>query len=179
MLLAMNLLGKRSIAMNKEAVMAYDYHVRMQDWDGIIVLAGKNLPDTPMAVSYLNLALGMKGQLADRMFHYRQRGKEGLFMSFVNDFTIPLVAAETYYYLGMVNTAQQLVFEAMEAIPDYQKSVRCFKRLAETNLINGRYEVAGKYLRILQHTLFIKTGPRRCWLVWTMRRGSMHISTDA
>lgn len=156
MLLAMNLLGKRSIAMNKEAIMAYDYHVRMQDWDGIIALAGKKLPDTPMAVSCLNLALGMKGQLADRMFHYRQRGKEGLFMSFVNDFTIPLVAAEPYYYLGMVNTAQQLVFEAMEAIPDYQKSVRCFKRLAETNLINGRYEVAGKYLRILQHTLFYK-----------------------
>ncbi|KAA6305365.1 hypothetical protein EZS27_042983, partial [termite gut metagenome] len=42
----------------------------------------------------------------------------------------------------MINTAQSFAFEAMEVIPDYQKSVRCIKRLAETNLINSQYEVA-------------------------------------
>ncbi|WP_372652438.1 DUF6057 family protein, partial [Draconibacterium sp.] len=46
--------------------------------------------------------------------------------------------------------------EAMEALPDYQKSVRSIKRLAETNIINGDYEVAKKYLHILQKTLYYK-----------------------
>ena len=56
----------------------------------------------------------------------------------------------------MSNTAQRFTFEAMEAIPDYRKSSRAFRRLAETNLINGQYKVAEKYLRALQHTLFHK-----------------------
>ena len=56
----------------------------------------------------------------------------------------------------MVNTAQRFTFEAMEAIPNFRKSARCFKRLAETNLINGQYEVAAKYLRALRKTLFYK-----------------------
>ena len=56
----------------------------------------------------------------------------------------------------MINTAQRFTFEAMESIPNFNKSSRCFKRLAETNLINGQYEVAAKYLRALRKTLFYK-----------------------
>ena len=56
----------------------------------------------------------------------------------------------------MINDAQRFAFEAMEAIPNFRKSGRCLKRLAETNLINGQYEVAAKYLRILSKTLFYK-----------------------
>lgn len=85
-------------------------------------------------------------------------------MSFVNDFTIPLVAGEPYYYLGLVNVAQQFVFEAMEAVPDYRKSVRCFKRLAETNLINGRYEVARNICVSCSIPSFIKIGLLKLWL---------------
>ena len=47
------------------------------------------------------------------------------------------------------------MFEAMEAIPDYKKSGRAYMRLAETNLINGQYAVAAKYLRALQHYLVL------------------------
>ncbi|MDE6003389.1 MAG: hypothetical protein K2G76_07880, partial [Prevotella sp.] len=55
-----------------------------------------------------------------------------------------------------INIAQRLVFEAQEAILDFQKSARCYKRLAQTNLINGNYEVARKYLTALQKTLFYR-----------------------
>ena len=56
----------------------------------------------------------------------------------------------------MINVAQRTVFEAQEAILDFQKSGRCYKRLAQTNLINGSYEVARKYLMALQKTLFYR-----------------------
>ena len=58
--------------------------------------------------------------------------------------------------LGMTAVAQRTVFEAQEAILDFQKSGRCYKRLAETNLILGSYEVARKYLLALQKTLFYR-----------------------
>jgi len=61
----------------------------------------------------------------------------------------------------MVNTAQRLAFEAMEAIPNYNKSARVMKRLAETNLINGQYQVARKYLLMLEKTIFYRPWAQR------------------
>lgn len=141
----------------KEELMAYDRYVRMEQWDKVIALADKKTPTAPMSVASLNLALAKTGMLPDRMFAYYQNGVRGLIPPFEADFTTPLPTGEIYYQLGMINTAQRFAFEAMESIPDYQKSGRCFKRLAETNLINGQYEVAAKYLRVLQQTLLYRS----------------------
>jgi hypothetical protein len=56
----------------------------------------------------------------------------------------------------MVNTAQRFTFEAQEAIPDFQKSARCYKRLAQTNIVNGDWDVARKYLKALHNALFYR-----------------------
>ena len=82
--------------------------------------------------------------------------KQGLLPSFERNFSTIQLTGEVYFYLGLVNTAQRLAFEAMEAIPDYSKSGRMMKRLAETNLINGEYEVARKYLQMLDKTIFYR-----------------------
>ena len=55
---------------------------------------------------------------------------------------------------GMVNVAQRAAFEAMEAIPNYNKSSRALCRLVETNMITGQTEVAHKYIAILEQTTF-------------------------
>lgn len=138
---------------NKEELMGYDFMVRTRQWNRIILTANKKAPSAPLSVSALNLALAQKGFLADHMFDYYQNGGQGMFPNFVRDFWLPLTPGEAFYYLGMTYVAQQYTYEAMEAIPDFQKSVRCYKRLAETNLINGDYKVARKYLNQLQHTL--------------------------
>lgn len=142
--------------MDKEEAMDYDRLVRNKQWQEIIKRAEKKSPSSPFDVTCLNLALGKTGQLGDRMFEFYQNGTEGLLPEFHRDFTSPLPTSEAFYHLGMVNTAQRFTFEAMESIPNYRKSGRCFKRLAETNLINGQYEVAAKYLRALQKTIFYK-----------------------
>lgn len=138
---------------NKEELMGYDFMARTRQWNRIILTANKKAPSAPLSVSALNLALAQKGFLADHMFDYYQNGGQGMFPNFVRDFWLPLTPGEAFYYLGMTYVAQQYTYEAMEAIPDFQKSVRCYKRLAETNLINGDYKVARKYLNQLQHTL--------------------------
>lgn len=147
--------------MTKEEVMAYDFNVRMRKWDKVIALADKKSPSSPLSVTCLNLALAKQNLLGERMFHYYQNGIQGLLPDFKRDFTIPMIAGEVYYHLGFVNTAQRYAFEAMEALPDYQKSARAVKRLAETNLINGEYKVAEKYLRLLQKTFYYRTWANR------------------
>jgi len=146
----------QSADMAKEEVMAYDFNVRMRKWDRVIAMADKKAPSSPLSVTCLNLALAKEGLLADRMFSYYQNGVQGLLPDFTRDFTIPEIAGEVYYQLGFINTAQRYAFEAMEALPDYQKSVRSVMRLAETNLINGNYAVAGKYLYLLQQTFYYR-----------------------
>lgn len=58
--------------------------------------------------------------------------------------------------IGMVNMSQRSAFEAMEAIPNFNKSARALHRLVETNIITGQYEVARKYIAILEETTFYR-----------------------
>lgn len=139
-----------------ENVMAYDFMARFQQWNRIIDASKKKAPRNSISCTALNLALGMKGQLANHLLDYPQNGLMGLLPEFSRDPISPLTTGEAYYQLGLVNTAQQFVFEAQESIQDCQKSSRCYMRLAETNLIMGSYEVSRKYLLALQKTMFYK-----------------------
>ena len=134
----------------------YDYLVRTGQWEILINKAEKRQASTPMGVACVNLALVKTNQLGDRIFEFYQNGADGLIPPFQRDMFTPVSTGEIFYNLGMVNDAQRYFFEAQEAIPDYQKSGRLTKRLAETNLINGDYKVAAKYLRTLEKTLFYK-----------------------
>ena len=145
----------------KYELIEYDHLVRIQDWKSIIQKAEKQMPDLPMSVSATNLALGMTNQLGDRAFDFYQRGSEGLLPKFERNFATSQLTGEIYFHLGLVNTAQRFAFEAMEAIPKYNKSARVIKRLAETNLINGQYKVAEKYLRMLEKTIFYRPWAQR------------------
>ena len=139
-----------------EKVMQYDFMARHQQWNRILETINAEKPNNQIGVTVQNLAMAMHGMLLDHMFEYNQNGIAGLLPDVKTDATSPLPTAEAFYQLGMINVAQRTVFEAQEAILDFQKSGRCYKRLAETNLINGQYEVARKYLEALQKTLFYR-----------------------
>ena len=151
----------RNFEVRKYELIEYDYLVRIKDWNGIIAKADKHTPDLPMSVSATNLALAMTNQLGERAFDFYQRGSEGLLPKFERNFATSQLTGEIYFHLGLVNTAQRFAFESMEAIPNYNKSARVLKRLAETNLINGQYKVAEKYLRMLEKTIFYRPWARR------------------
>lgn len=139
----------------------YDLLVRGNRWEQIIRKAQKQQPDLPQSVCATNLALGMTNQMGNRASEFFQNGPEGLFPPFSKDYFSTLTTAEVYFQLGLINTAQRYYFESMEAAPNYKKSCRCIRRLAETNLINGQYDVARKYLHILEKTIFYKKWAQR------------------
>ena len=139
-----------------EKVMQYDFMASHQQWNRILQAVSAEKPNNQIGVTVQNLALAMHGMLADHLFDYNQNGLAGLLPDVKEDATSPMPTAEAFYQLGMIYVAQRTVFEAQEAILDFQKSGRCYKRLAQTNLINGSYEVARKYLTALQKTLFYR-----------------------
>ncbi len=146
----------RNANFKAEKVMQYDFMARFQQWNRIIETVNAEKPNNQIGVTVQNLALAMRGMLADRLFEYNQNGILGLLPDVERDATSPLPTAEAFYQLGMIYVAQRTVFEAQEAILDFQKSARCYKRLAQTNLIIGSYEVSRKYLTALQKTLFYR-----------------------
>ena len=139
-----------------EKVMQYDFMARHQQWNRILETINTEKPNNQIGVTVQNLALAMHGQLINHLLDYNQNGIAGLLPDVQSDATSPLPTAEVHYQLGMISVAQRTVFEAQEAILDFQKSGRCYKRLAQTNLILGNYEVARKYLMALQKTLFYR-----------------------
>lgn len=132
----------------------YDFWIRTEQWNKIIEHAEKKPATSPLGVSSVNLALSQTGQLPDRLFEFYQNGAEGLFPAFSRDMTSPVSTSEVFYRLGMVNDAERYMFEAQEAIPNFRKSARLTRRIAECEIINGNYEVAAKLLRRLQKTIF-------------------------
>lgn len=147
----------KSSNLKAEKVMQYDFMATHQQWNRILETANAEKPNNQIGVTVQNLALAMRGMLLDHMFEYNQNGIAGLLPDVQTDATSPMPTAEAFYQLGMINVAQRTVFEAQESILDFQKSGRCYKRLAQTNLINGNYKVARKYLMALQKTLFYRT----------------------
>lgn len=137
----------------KYDVFEYDYLVRAMKWEKIVEKAEKTEAKSPLSAASYNLALGKLGQM-DRAMQFRQNGWSGAFPPFSKNYLASLMTSEVYWHLGLVNTAQRFMFEAMETIPDNNKSSRIIRRLAETNLVNGQYEVARKYLLLLQKTMF-------------------------
>ncbi len=144
------------VMMDAEEIMAYDYLVRNGQWNEVIARAEKKPPQNSLALSLLNLSLAKTNQMPDKMFYFRQHGVDGLFIPSSKEGISTLIGNNVYYEIGLVNEAQHYAFESNETLPDHALSVIDLKRLAETNLINGQYEVSRKYLSILKKTLFYK-----------------------
>lgn len=136
------------------AAIKFEQLVRGGKWDAVIAKAEVGQPTDAMSLTCVNLALAMKGQLLDRMFEFDQIGSAGLIARSERNQMSAVPSAEALFRLGMVNSAQHYFYDSQEAIADYRKSCHLTKRIAETLIVNGRYELAHKYIERLRHTLF-------------------------
>lgn len=133
-----------------------DSMVRQERWHDIIHRAEKHQYDNDMSCNCVNLALGMTGQLADRMFTFKQSGEGALLLHMIRDNMSDLPTAEAFWRLGMVNSAKRYMMDIQQSILNARQSGRCTKRIAECHIVNGDYKAAEKRLNILKNTIFYK-----------------------
>lgn len=134
-----------------------DSMVRQERWHDIIKRAERHQADIAISSNCVNLALGMTGQLADRMFTFKQSGTDALLMQMVRDNMSDLPTAEAFWRLGMVNSAKRYMTDIQQSILNARQSGRCTKRIAECYIVNGDYKAAEKRLNILKNTIFYKS----------------------
>jgi len=123
--------------------------VAEQDWDGIIRQQENSPVLNVIGQYYYNLALSEKGVLCDRMFFGRQDfGSKALSLPRTNEYYNR--AVYFYYAIGLINEARHIAYESMVA---YGYRPENIKMLIKTELINGNYRVAERYINDLKKTL--------------------------
>ena len=133
-------------------VKVVDYYSRNQQWDQLLNLqlsSNNNL----LMVCFKNLAIAQKGVLADKGLHYKQFGKNALWIDWDQTSIVNTLLSDLYYAMGHIALSQRYAFEGVIA-SEWEVNPYLFLRLIQTNLIFGQYEVAEKYIRFLEDTRY-------------------------
>lgn len=130
-------------------IMNLEKMVAGRDWDGIIRQQEKEPVKNVIAQYYYNLALSEKGLLCERMFHAPQDfGPNSLCLPRLTEYYNRSV--HFYYSIGLINAARHIAYESMVA---YGYRPANIKILIKTELINGNFRIAAKYINDLRKTL--------------------------
>jgi hypothetical protein len=128
-------------------------YVYARDWDALIAHQEDYQLSNIVAEFYYNLALSEKGLLCDRMFTGRQDfGPKALIIPWDSKAGVNNIARGVYFFyaVGLINEAHRWAYESMVAQGFRPENL---KMLVKTNLINGHFKIAEKYIQILKKTL--------------------------
>lgn len=163
--LGVGLYGDRASAPMKEI----DYYTRTRQWDQIIRKCQGPLSNY-LYICSLNMALAEKGELADRMFAFDQRGVQGMLVPWNKSAVVSTLLSDIYFTIGDIALSQEMAFESYVSTTG-EGNPRMLQRLIQTNLIYGAYPVAEKYLDRLSHTF--------CYRAWAKEHRKFLYNDDA
>jgi hypothetical protein len=107
-----------------------------------------------MTIFLNNIALCETGKLNDLLFHFPQNPDgHTLFLKWEMVGEILRRGGYFYYTIGMINEAHRWAFENMVMKGHTPEGL---KMLIKTELINGNYQMAAKYVAILKKTFFYR-----------------------
>ncbi len=120
-----------------------------------IIAFNKRHPSNNRLTSYfVNIALCETGKLNDMLFHFPQSIENNtLFLEWERIGEILKRGGYFYYTIGIINEAHRWNFEYMVMEGFTPQGI---KMLIKTELINGNFEIAAKYISLLKHSLFYR-----------------------
>ena len=151
-----------------EQIARCDMLMRQNEWNKI--LQKFKSPESPAVRSACLYASHQTGQMGYHEFLSRIAPPAGYSDNEPSVFCIGDLHFEVYFgtlssafmvsdmalMLNWVNISQRAAFEAMEYIPNYNKSARALKILTEISIITEQYDLARKYLSIMDETTFYR-----------------------
>ena len=139
-----------------QETLAYDWLIRHERYADVVKRAEKYQPHNPVSACSVNFCLFTQGQLDARLDEFYQCGTEGLVLPSIRDNLSDITSEELLWMMGMPNITLQYCFDLQESIQNGRKSGRFMSRIAQCNIVNGWYDCAGRYLDILEHSLFYR-----------------------
>ena len=123
-----------------------------REWDKMIRLQEKVQSSNIIQQFYYNLALAEKGELCSRMFFGRQ-SYGSISLTLKRDDEQSIRAMYFYYAVGLTGEAHHLAYELMV---QHGWRPETIKMLIKTELINGNFKIAARYINVLKKTLHYK-----------------------
>ena len=125
-----------------------------QKYDELVEF-NKNFPTTNMLTLFLNnVALAETGKLSESFFGFPQSQDGGtLFLKWEIVSEVLKRGGYFYYSIGMINEAQRWAYEYMVMNGYTPESL---KLMIKTDLIKGKYNLAEKYISILDKSIFYR-----------------------
>ncbi|MBN1116517.1 MAG: hypothetical protein JXA77_04915 [Bacteroidales bacterium] len=140
-----------------ETMFSLDYEWYSNNPERTIELARKTRLKSRYVSYYFNMASASINKLPENLLSFNQYGLYGMFIPYDKEtnFISLLFGNELYYLIGDMNASQHFALMANTFSPKGESS-RMFRRLVETNIINGEYAVVRKYLKMLNQTIFYR-----------------------
>lgn len=129
------------------------YWAENEEWDKIISTADRRQPN--FLISYLNLALANKGQLVQNFRYYNQQDLSSLMFPTQNLKTGLYLQSTVYQAWGYLGSARKAAFDGNVVTPG-SRHPRQLQSLVRLNMVLGAYDVAEKYINLLEKTLFYR-----------------------
>ena len=140
-----------------EMMLGIDHHVQHDEWNQVLKLSDRYPGYNTLVIYYTNLALFKTGKLMDKMFNYPQIGSQGLRLKWQRNLNL-FFGGEIFSQLAYNNESIHWAFEALVAKGFNPRSL---KKLAVGCIVNGNYDIAWKYLNLLNRTTFYRKWAQR------------------
>jgi hypothetical protein len=136
----------------KKKLLYIEYYAETEQWEEVLKVA-ETIDNYDFRVNYqVNRAYEHLGKLPDQLFNYPQLlGSAGLFFdtsSLNGSFTMPI--SDLYFDLGLMSESLHWAFEGQTLLPN---SPRILKRIIVANLVNKKYDLAQKFLNVLDQNM--------------------------
>jgi hypothetical protein len=120
-----------------------------------VIRFNAQFPSSNSLTAFLNnVSMAETGRLSDSFFHFPQN-KDGstLFLKWEIVSEVLKRGGYFYYSVGMINEAQRWAYEYMVMKGNTPEAL---KMMIKTDLIKGKYEIAEKYISILEKSVFYR-----------------------
>jgi hypothetical protein len=143
---------KRAYNKMTEMMLGIDHYAQQAEWNKVLKLSDRYPGYNTLVIYYTNLSLYKTGKLMDKMFNYPQIGSQGLRLKWQRNLNL-FFGGEVFSQLAYNNESIHWAFEALVA---KGLNPRSLKKLSVAFIVNGDYDIAGKYLSLLNRTIFYR-----------------------
>ena len=142
-----------SFELREKKKVLINYLAAQGRWEELLSVSQGMEEFTVQIIFNINRALYHTGHLLDKMFDYPQLvGKDVLFLESVPR-PVAVSSSDIYFDLGHIKAAQVMAYEGQT---HFGYNPRMLKRTVATNIINEEYDIANKFLNLLNKSILHK-----------------------
>ena len=140
----------------EEIVLSMDRAAEDGDWDRILELSKGREAYNRQMLFFISVALANKGELSEHLFEYPVAGFSTFYLPRAYNYLNSASGGYVYEYLDFPSGGLLYAFDAA-VMAKYDFSFKSLKKLVRFNLEKGNYQLAEKYLGVIEKATLYKS----------------------